>query len=213
MKDKELINEVNNAHYSNEVKKYLIDLINIKFSTFHDLDVLSKIKLDKLEYEIIKYNLISKSVKALEGVKCITKKTSDNFKIKANLDKKHELINMLFLNHININLYDRSNIENIYNSLNLELMSLENKLKGCGHYGYNNDEVKLIQKKNILKDKLNELDIIMKDKEIVLYDKLLNDELEIPKDKGIIVGIDDIYETKQIYSNSKILVYKNILYK
>lgn len=213
MKDKELINEVNNAHYSNEIKNYLIDLINIKFSTFHDLDVLSKIKLDKLEYEIIKFNLISKSVKALEGVNCITKKTSDNFKIKANLGEEHELINMLFLNHINIDLYDRSNIENVYDSINLELMSLENKLKGCGHYGYSNDELKLIQKENILKDKLNELDIIMKDKEIVLYDKLLNDELEIPKDKGIIVGIDDIYETKQIYSNSKILIYKNILYK
>lgn len=213
MKDKKLINELNNSNYSSELKKYLSDLVNLNFSPFHDLDILNKIELDKLEYEIIKYNLISKSIKALEGTNNLTTSTKENFRIKANLIQKYNLINILFLSHINIDVYDRSNIESIYNSVYLEITDLKNKLNECGNYGYSSSEIKIIQKLKNLESNLEELSLIMRDKEIASYDRILLEELEIPKRKGILVGLGNIYETCEIYSNKKILVYKDTLYK
>ena len=213
MKDKELIEEIKKHNSSIELKDYLNELVNLSISPFHDLDILNKVELDKLEYEIIRYNLVSKSIRALQGLNIISNNTSDNFKLKAKLNHKHNLLNILFLSYISIDIYDRTNIEQIYNSLNLKRTDLNNELNGCGYYGYSNDDFIILNKIKKIENILAELEFIMDDKEILSYDRILLDELEIPKDKGVPVGIDTIYKTDELYSNKKILVYKNTLYK
>ncbi len=120
---------------------------------------------------------------------------------------------MIFLSDINIDVYDRTNIVQIYNSLNLQITDLENKLNSCGHYGYSKEEIKLLEEKKRLNNKLDELSIIMNDKSIALYDELIQKELELPNNRGRLVGLEEIYETREIYSNHKVLVYKNKLIK
>lgn len=213
MKDKELIEEIKKHNYSIELKDYLTELVNLSISPFHDLDILNKVELDKLEYEIIRYNLVSKSIRALQGLNIISNNTSDNFKLKAKLNHKHNLLNILFLSYISIDIYDRTNIVQIYNSINLKRTDLRNKLNGCGYYGYNSNDLKILNQIKSIEQYLEELELIMNDKELIGYDRRLLEELQIPKEKGIPVGIDTIYETDELYSNKKILVYKNSLYK
>ena len=123
----------------------------------------------------------------------------------------YKIIEILFLKKIQINLYDRTNLITIYNSTNLELINLENNIAALSYYdNISKDEIKLL---NFLISKTDQLKKLLKDKNIISMDKVISDKLEIPKNKGIIVGMDTLYKTEEIYSNSKLLVYKDYLYK
>lgn len=203
--------ELNNYDYNSEIYDYLTDLINLKYSPFHDLQILDKIRLNKLEYEIIKFNLILKSINALNnfsGIKIVN--TNNKLQISASFISDYKIIEILFLKKIQMYLYDRTNLEMIYNSTYLEQTNLENNIFSSN---YNKVNIDVINNLNILKSKKELLEKLLKDKRIVSIDKVLLDELEIPKNKGILVGIDTLYKTEEIYSNSKLLVYKDYLYK
>jgi len=104
MKDKELLNELNDLNYDSVIKDYLERLIYLSISPFHDLDSLNKIKLNKLEYEIIKFNLISKSIESLQEIDNIKISKKNNFNIKY---KNLDILTIQFLKNIYINVYDR----------------------------------------------------------------------------------------------------------
>ncbi|MBP3766626.1 MAG: hypothetical protein J6G98_05540 [Bacilli bacterium] len=212
MNKAKITEELKNYNYNSNIYNYLTDLIDLKYSPFHDLDILDKLKLNKIEYEIIKYNLILKSINALKdfsGIKIVN--TNDKLNIFTSLIDDYKIIEILFLKKIQINLYDRTNLITIYNSTNLELIDLENNIAAHSYYdNINKDEIKLL---NFLISKTNQLKKLLKDKNIISMDKVISDKLEIPKNKGIIVGMDTLYKTEEIYSNSKLLVYKDYLYK
>ena len=197
MKDKELLNELNDLDYDSVIKDYLERLINLSISPFHDLDSLNKIKLNKLEYEIIKFNLISKSIESLQEIDNIKISKKNNFNIKY---KNLDILTIQFLKNIYINVYDRKKIQLIINSLTLEIKSLENSM---------NINLNRI---NYLKAKLDILNILKDDIEVINYDKIINDSLNIPTNKGVLVAQDDLYKTNEIFSNKKILIYKDSLY-
>jgi len=91
-------------------------------------------------------------------------------------------------------------IQLIINSLTLEIKSLENSM---------NIDLNRI---NYLKAKLDILNILKDDIEVINYDKIINDSLNIPTNKGVLVAQDDLYKTNEIFSNKKILIYKDSLY-
>lgn len=204
MKDKELLKELNKKNYNLEIYNYLKQLINLSISPFHNIETLKKIKLEKLEYEIIKYNLISKSIKSIHNIDNIKISKKNNFNIKYN---DLDILTIQFLNNIDINIYDRSNIEIIYNSIKLEITLLENSLD---NYYF---DINTIKKINYLKYKLDELEKIRCNKEVLKCDKLISEELEIPRFKGILIAQNEIYNTSEIFSNRKVLIYKDYLYK
>lgn len=204
MKDKELLNELNESNYDTDIKEYLKELIYISISPFHDLNLLNKIKLNKLEYEIIKYNLISKSIKAIKGIDNIKVSKKNNFTIKLN---DLDILKIQFLKSIDINVYDRSKLKSIYNSLKLEIINLENQLD---KYTLDKD---IIKKINYLNYKLDKIKDFLNNEQIIKCEKLIIDSLEIPVSKGILVGQNELYNTTEIFSNKKILVFKDSLYK
>ena len=146
MNKAKITEELKNYNYNSNIYNYLTDLIDLKYSPFHDLDILDKLKLNKIEYEIIKYNLILKSINALKdfsGIKIVN--TNDKLNIFTSLIDDYKIIEILFLKKIQINLYDRTNLITIYNSTNLELIDLENNIAAHSYYdNINKDEIKLL---------------------------------------------------------------------
>ena len=220
---KDLLERVRDFSYPIYKKNYLESLLNLEISPFGDIKRLNELEMNKLEKEIIKYNLTIKAInainKSLPDNSRLKVFKSDTFDTEVSLNHDWQFINMLFNDRgSRITYYDRTTVSDDKRKLEKELEELEDKyLHAYGvYYGSlvpSDEEDNLKERIEEIKNILFDVNLMHEDKELFQIDKVIREDLLLPSTEKKLIHSDETYDTFDVSNNSNIKVYKKVIRK
>lgn len=204
-------------------KEYLEYLLNLEITPFSNIKELNNLEMNKLEAEILKYNLTNKAINSISrNLPDYTKLVINNFRsfdLEVGLNSSWQIVNMnIGETGSKITFYDRSTLLKDNFDLNNKLDELEEEY--YHNYGVYYDrlkgtpeEVELGTKIEDLKNRIYDLTMMVKDKEIFTLDKALRQDLLLPDEEKELIHSDETYNTYSTTNNRNIRVYKKTIRK
>ena len=219
---KQLLNSLSSYNTNPLEKEYLRSLIELDITPFDDNDSLKNLKLTSLSRDVLRYNLLIKSIEAVtydynpKKYRLLLEK-SFNFNMSLlSREKTYNLINIQFGNDIILTIHDRNNIEKLLEEKRKKLEELE-----AYHYDYfyiyfgalNSPEDKAEEKRVLDEIRTTEFEIekleeLLDLSDIVNYDERIKENLHISETKDVIISKEGIEATSIIHDAGKVRVLK-----
>ena len=204
-------------------KEYLEYLLNLEISPFSNVKELNDLEMNKLESDIIRYNLTVKTInsisKHLPEYSKLKVNNNDLFDLEVSLNYDWQIIKMkLGERGSKITYYDRTNFLKDKFDLANKLDELEEDYHHnygvyYGHIDHTEEEVNLVTNIEDIKNRLYDLSLMEEDKKIFTLDKIIRQDLLLPSEEHELTSSDETYNTYNVTNNRNIKVYKKTIRK
>ena len=219
---KQLLNNLSSYNTNPLEKEYLRSLIELDITPFDDNDFLKNLKLTSLSRDVLRYNLLIKSIEAVtydynpKKYRLLLEK-SFNFNMSLlSREKTYNLINIQFGNDIILTIHDRNNIEKLLEEKRKKLEELE-----AYHYDYfyiyfgalnspsdKAEEKRVLDEIRTTEFEIEKLEELLDLSDIVNYDERIKNNLHIKETKDVIISKEGIEATSIIHDAGKVRVLK-----
>ena len=219
---KQLLNSLSSYKTNPIEKEYLRSLIELDITPFDDNDSLKNLELTSLSREILRYNLLIKSIEAVTydyNPKKYRLLLEKNYNFNMSLirrEKTFNLLNITFGNDIILTIHDRKNIETLLEEKRKKLEELNDY-----HYDYfyiyfgaldspedKAEEQRVLDEIRRTEIEIEKLEELLDLSDIVNYDERIKDNLHIVETKDEYVSSDGIEATSVIHEAGKVRVFK-----